>query len=562
MQAAHRNLGLAALLAFAIWLVYAPVLAHEFVAFDDDIYITEEPDLALGLSVDGIRWALTSAEGANWFPLTRLSWLVDQEIHGLSAGGVHATNLVLHTLGVLLLFFALLRMTGRPAESFLVAGLFALHPLNVESVAWASERKGLLAGVCFAAALLVAGRPGPTPGLGRSLGVAVALIAGLLAKPVVVTLPFVLLLLDHWPLGRTRDANGRPAVGPIAGCLLEKLPLLGLVAASAWITVRAQSGGGATVALEQLPLGWRLENAAVAYRRYAELFVWPRGLAVYYPHPGGSLATGQVLGALAILGVATAAALACLRRVPAVTVGWLWFVGMLVPTIGVVQVGSQAMADRYAYLPTIGLAIAAVFGLAECLPARAAVRRVALVGAIATLLTAGVASRVQLGHWHDTVALLSRAVAVTERNHVAHAHLARAHRDRGDRDAAIRHYDAAVRIRPGYLEAANNLAWLLATHPVDERRDGRRATELALRVVAATGRSPSALDTLAAAQAAQGRFDRAIRLVLEAVPKALGAGDEAIVEELEARLRRYRDQQPWIETDSTVRGAEQRPGRR
>ena len=534
-------------LAAAAAALYAPVLGHAFINYDDPIYLTGNPRMALGLSREGIVWAFTTFFGANWFPLTWLSWLADQELHGLSPAGVHATNAALHAANTALLFLALRLASGSAWRSALVAAVFACHPLNVESVAWAAERKGLLAGFFWMLGLWIhAGSGRDAAGAGRLAALSLCLAAGLMAKPVLVTFPFVLLLLDFWPLGRM----GEPAGGAlfqaarVRRCALEKLPLLALVAVSAAVTFVAQRASGATAPLGMLSLDLRLANALSAYVGYVGHFLWPAGLAVHYTHPLQGLGL-RSLGQALLLAAASALALAGLRRRPHLAVGWLWYLGTLVPMIGLVQVGSQAMADRYAYLTTLGLSIALVWSIPEAL----ARRRPRLVGAGALLLLAALATaaRVQLAHWRDSVRLFSHAASVSERNYVAHAQLADALRAEGHTRAAVSHYRAALEIHPRHLESLNNLAWILATARDPALRRPGEAVRLASAALDLSGGNANVTDTLAAAHAAAGHYARAVAELEQALARLDPTTDPALRAALESRLRLYRRGQPYRE---------------
>ncbi len=549
---ARRRWFAAALLALAVVSLYAPVLHHEFVNYDDDLYITDNPWLEQGLSRDGVSWAFRSVRGANWYPLTRLSFLAEEEIHGLSPAGVHATNVLLHAASAVLLLLALARMTGRLGASTAAAALFALHPFAVESVAWATERKGLLAGLFWMAALRVYAGVGRAPlSWRRSTAVALCLAACLMAKPVGVTLPFVLLLLDAWPLGRLHPgsgaAAGRAGVSP-ARALAEKAPLFALAAASAAATFVAQRAAGVVVAVEQLPLGQRFANAAVAYVTYLRRFLWPSDLAVFHPHPEGSLPAATVVFSLALLLGVTALALWQRWRRPWLLVGWLAYLGPLVPMLGLVQVGAQATADRYAYLPMVGLCVLAAWGGAE-LAGRGRARRAAVALATAGVLAAlALSARQQLRHWRSSESLFTHALAVTKRNHVAHAQLGMALLAQGRTAEGLAQLRESLRVRPGYLEIANNLAWLLATLPDPALRDPDEAVALARAAAKQSGgQDPRVLDTLAAAHAAAGHFDRAVWFATLAIQVAARRGDEPLALAIRARLALYLAKQPYVE---------------
>jgi tetratricopeptide (TPR) repeat protein len=442
----------AAGLAVATVAVYFGVWDHAFLSFDDGLYIVDNPFLREGLSATGLRWAATTGFGANWFPVTWLSLLLDYELHGLEPAGYLATNLVIHVLSSVLLFLVLARMTQAPGRSAFVAGVFALHPLHVESVAWASERKDVLSGLFWMLTLGAWARYAARPSATRYVAVFVALALGLMAKPMLVTLPFVLLLLDDWPLGRLRSPEGRIEPARLRRLAVEKLPLLALVVASSVITLIVQRAGGAMRTLDHVPLDERLGNALVAYVRYIGKAFFPSGLAVFYPHPESALPLWQPLAAAAFLvGVSVFAFLGWRRR-PYLFMGWFWFVGTLVPVIGLVQVGNQAIADRYTYLPLIGLSIAVTWGAVEA--AGRALPRPALrfAGALVLAVLGGTAW-LQVRHWRDDITLFSHAIAVTSDNMVAHTTLGYALIEDGRADEAAAHLEEAIRIAPRYAEA-------------------------------------------------------------------------------------------------------------
>ena len=348
--------------------VYAQVMSHQFIILDDNLYIRENPIVNQGLTLTGIAWAFTTFHATNWHPLTWLSHMLDSQIFGLNAGGHLLVNALIHASNTLLLFLFLRRVTGAQWRSAIVAALFALHPLHVESVAWAAERKDTLSTFFGLLSLVAYARHVETPSWKRYALVAVALALGLMAKPMLVTWPFVLLLLDYWPLHRFQWQRATGTAGfvrALVPLVREKLPLFCLVAASMVITLIAQSHGGAVRTLVDVPVSLRLSNAVVSYAKYLFLTVWPSDLAVYYPFSHTGVPLWQLVCAIALLGVITVLALRQASERPYLLVGWLWFVGTLVPVIGLVQVGGAAMADRYNYIPSIGLFVAVVFGLSE-----------------------------------------------------------------------------------------------------------------------------------------------------------------------------------------------------
>jgi tetratricopeptide (TPR) repeat protein len=452
------KVALAAALAVITFLVYSPVLQNEFLNFDDDHYILDNPNLRAGLSWPAVRWAFTTGYGANWFPLTWLSWMLDVSLHGFDPRGFHLTNLLLHCLNVVLLFLVLARMTGAPGRSAFVAGVLALHPLHVESVAWAAVRKDVLSGLFAVLALWAYARYAARPGLRRYLLVALSLGLGLMAKPMLVSLPFVFLLLDVWPLGR------RPRV-------LEKLPLLALSAASSVVTLAVQRASGAVQSFEVYPLRIRLLNALVSYVTYLRKAFWPIDLAVYYPHPGETVSVGGALAALLVLVVVSILVLRSWSRRPYLAVGWLWFLGSLVPVSGLVQVGQQALADRYMYIPLIGISIIVAWGAVDLVEHSRLTRRAAAVAGSLALAALGFMTSLQVRLWHDSLSLFEHALRVTKDNAVAHLNLGIALLDRGRLDEAAGHLREAIRIHPGSAEAHGALGEALA-------REGRREEAL------------------------------------------------------------------------------------
>ena len=552
---ARSRAALAALVFALASAVYLPIRGHEWLNYDDDSYVSRNPELQHGMGWEGIRWAFTTQQGANWFPLTRLSWLLDLELHGLDAGGFLLTNLLLHALASALFFLALARLTGNLSCSAFAAAVFAVHPLHVESVAWIAARKDVLSGVfCMLALLAFANAAKAQKARGAKLALFASLALGLLAKPTLVTLPCVLLLLDAWPLGRLARGEKNPDARRLAHALIEKLPLFALAAASCLVTWRAQAAAGVVASFDRLALADRVANALVAYAVYLRQFAWPSRLAVFYPHAGSGLPIWKPLLAAALLLGLTLLALRSWPRRGYLTVGWLWFLGMLVPTIGLVQVGSQAHADRYMYLPLAGLAIALAWGAPGLLGRRDPLgghgrRRVALAGAgVLVVASLAVATRLQLRHWHDSVALFEHALEVTENNHIAHVQLGAAYAERGRLDETVRHYREAVRVRPDFEKALNNLAWLLATARDPALRDPTDAVRLAERAVALSGASdPAVLDTLAAAYAAAGRFDDAVQVGQRALQAAETRGTPALAEPLRARLALYRERRAYQE---------------
>jgi protein O-mannosyl-transferase len=483
---------LGGLLLLAVGLVFGQTLRHAFVNYDDTVYAYENPHIRAGLTAEGVFWAFSHSHAANWHPLSSLSHMLDCQLYGLNPGLHHLNNVLLHAGAAILLLLVLWRMTDALWPSALVAALFAIHPLRVESVAWVSERKDVLSGLFFMLTLAayVAYARRPTFSLTRYLAVIALFALGLMAKPVLVTLPFLLLLLDYWPLGRwgtgpffggkTSLANkrlsenmdlspsaphditaGAAKIGTVPWRLIvEKVPLLVLTVASCVTTIVAQ--GRAVIALDTAPLGSRIANAVVAYAAYLGQFFWPRGLAVFYPHPRDSLLLGQVAGASLLLIGITAAAVGWRRRYPYLLVGWLWYLGMLVPMIGLVQVGRHAMADRYTYLPAIGLCLALVFGAAQVVAARPGWRRPAAMAAVGLLAAWMGCAWQQTTSWRNSETLWTRALACTHNNSFAYGNLGLALLESGRRDDGIAQLQKSLEINPGYAKAQYNLGLALA----------------------------------------------------------------------------------------------------
>lgn len=441
------------LLFFGTLALYYPALQNGFVNYDDPAYVTANWHVQQGLTSRSVAWAFTSTAEANWHPLTWISHMLDVQLFGLRPAGHHAQSVFWHAVNVVLLFLLLAQATGFVGRSALVAGLFAVHPLNVESVAWVAERKTVLCTFFLLLALGAYGWYVKRPRASRYLLVALLFAFGLMAKPMVITLPFLLLLLDFWPLERFPGT-------PISKLVLEKIPLLALSAASAAITLYAQRAGGAVGSTELLPLGMRVKNAIYSYFIYVEKAVWPSRLAVFYPHPEGSLGLWKVLGAFAVLAAATAV---CwhFRERRYLLVGWLWFLGTLAPVIGIVQVGRQAWADRYAYLPLWGLFVIGVWLLSEA-AARISLNRAAQVAiALAVLLGYSVAAHQQMAYWRDSYSLFAHALRVTDANPIAEGNLGSALVEMRRPDLAVFHLERAIQLMPTLATAHYNLGTLL-----------------------------------------------------------------------------------------------------
>ena len=406
--ALRRNWLPAALaVVLAVWTLAAfwPATSHPFIAIDDGPYVAANPVVREGITAAGIRWALTSFEAANWHPLTWVSHMLDVSLFGVDAHRHHLTSILLHAMNTALLLLVLWRLTGAIWPSAVVAALFGLHPLHVESVAWVAERKDVLSAFFFMLVLLSYERYVRRRTPARYLPVALALALGLATKPMLVTAPFVLLLLDAWPLDRLRGPAG------LRGPLLEKIPLFALSTASAVVTYLAQSAGGAVQTRQLFTPGIRLGNALASCARYLVKTVWPAELSIFYPFPAAGVTGGAVLaGALLVFGVAVLA-LGPLRRRGYLATGWFWYLGMLVPVLGIVQIGGQSMADRYTYLPLIGVFIAVVWAVADLCRASRSARASAGAAAVVLLVALTVTTRQQLSHWRSNVELFQHALA-------------------------------------------------------------------------------------------------------------------------------------------------------
>ncbi len=454
------------LLVVATLALYNPVNRHPFVNYDDDRYVTENPHVRNGLNWNTTIWAFSAMEQGNWHPLAWMSHALDYQLFHQNATGHHFTSLLIHAANAVLLFLLLMYATRRVGPSLLVAALFALHPINVESVAWVAERKNVLCTFFFFASLLAYCWYARRPDWRRYFAFASLFALALMSKPMAITLPLVLLLLDYWPLGRIQAAPAN--VPPVpqstrAKLVAEKLPLFCLSAASAIITMKAQTAGGAVRSTAQFSLGVRLENATVAYATYLWKMIWPSHLAPLYPHPGNSLAVWQV-GISGLVLLAVTAAVLRFRSKRYLLTGWLWFLGTLVPVIGLVQVGDQAMADRYAYIPLIGIFVMIVWGAADSADSRQLSLSARMVPAACILLALSFTTNRQLGYWSSNYDLWTHALAVTDRNFIAQNNLGGALLLLGRPDEAYAHFQAASEINPNDPMSRSNLGAYLQEH--------------------------------------------------------------------------------------------------
>ena len=437
--------------------IYSGVGQHQFIDLDDAAYIYQNPHVAGGLSWDAVAWALGTGYLTYWHPLTWMSHMLDVQLFGMKAGPHHLVSLLFHMLSTLLLFGALRGMTGEAGRSAFVAALFAAHPLHVESVAWAAERKDVLSTFFWMAAICAYGWYVRRPGAVRYAAVTALFVLGLMSKPMLVTLPFTLLLLDYWPLGRVAAGGGIKAAAP--RLVLEKLPLFLLSAIASAITFIAQKQVGAVTGLDAAGPLLRVTHALVAYTVYLGKTLWPVDLAPFY-HYTKVLPVWMVGGSAAVLTGISAVAIRASRTRPYLAVGWFWFVGTLVPVIGLVQAGQQAWADRFMYVPLIGLAIIASWGGYDLLSGLS-LAGARVPAAAAVLLALMVAAHAQAGYWQDSYTIWSHAAEVTSDNQVAEISLGTVLRDSGRFDDAVAHFNRALRIEPDSLDAHINLGLAL-----------------------------------------------------------------------------------------------------
>ena len=464
------------ILITAVLLVYWQVGDHEFINYDDNAYITDNAQVQKGLTSKGIIWAFTTSHTGNWHPLTWISHMLDCELYGLNPEGHHLTNVLFHMANAILLFVVLRWMTGAIWRSGLVAALFALHPLHVESVAWAAERKDVLSTFFWMLTMVAYVHYVNRPGGKRYLLVLITFSLGLMAKPMLVTLPFVLLLLDYWPLNRFKPRAVPGSVedqplgfrssgddkSPILKAVMEKTPLFLMSLFSCVVTVMAQQEAGAISTLEIVPFKLRIANGLVSVVAYMGKMIWPQDLAVFYPHPVSDLQIWKPVVAGLFLLILSTVALWVAQRCRYVLVGWLWYLGTLVPVIGLVQVGEQAMADRYTYVPLIGLFIVVVWGFADLVKGWRSRRWVVSVSAAVMVLALMAGSWLQVAHWKNSVRLFKHALDATSNNYVAHYTLGNALALQGNLTGSVSHYNKALQIHPNFAEAHNNLGNALA----------------------------------------------------------------------------------------------------
>jgi tetratricopeptide (TPR) repeat protein len=570
-------------LTLLVWLIFAQTLRYDFVNFDDDRYVYENSAVSRGLTFDGFKWLLTHSHASLWHPLTTLSHMLDCQIYGLKPGGHHFTSVVLHNVAAVLLFLVLYRMTAHLWRSAFVAAIFAIHPMRVESVAWIAERKDVLSGVFFMLTLGSYVHYARAPNIRRYVAMSTLLACGLMSKATFVTVPAVLLLLDYWPLRRASDFSGWRRL------VIEKIPLLALSATAAVITMFAQTSTMAT--LDQLPFLARLNNAVVSVVAYLRQTFWPTGLAVFYPHPHNQLNVWVVLASAILIVIITLIAIFLRQKRPYLFVGWFWFLILVFPVLGFFQTGLQGRADRFTYLPHIGITIALTWAVADLTQQWRNRRALLASAATCVVIACTLCAWKQTSYWHDSISLWGRALAVTSNNQIAHQDLAaalwargriaeaRTHvraaeiiharttladhpfdipvRDNlgvlliqsGDAREAIVQWETSLKIDPNDGNALNNLAWVLATYPDDSIRNGKRAVELAEKAVALPGGDAAiVLRTLGAAYAESDDFPKATATAQRAIDLATGQGNSSLPETLRHELELYQAQKPYRES--------------
>ena len=507
------------ILILLILTVYWPVQHYEFLNFDDQVYVTDNLHVRSGLSWQNVFWAFRSTDAGFWHPLTWLSLMMDHQLYLMNAGGYHWTNVLFHVGSTLLLFMVLHRMTGAVWRSGFVAALFAIHPLHVESVAWVAERKDVLSGLFWMLTMLAYVWYVKRPAICRYFFVLVAFILGLMSKPMLVTLPFVLLLLDYWPLGRFADGNGKTTA--VVSLVIEKLPLIFLSICVGLLTYYSEDKFGALSSLNRFPLDIRIGNALVSYGIYIQKTFWPVGLSIFYPHPGAWPVWQIMLSGLLLL-LMTAIVFANKKTFPYLLVGWSWFILTLAPVIGLIQLGTIAGADRYTYIPLIGIFIMIAWLVPDLLKTITNKKRILMILVFTAIALSAVVSRFQIQHWRDSFSVFQHALNVTEGNYKAHHGIGMVYFNRGDISKALFHLSESLKMLENN-RARNDLGFVLMNQ-------GRVAeAESQFRQSLRTNpQNAQAHNNLGVALATQGKYGDAIgefKKALEINPSYPGAKD-------------------------------------
>ena len=473
----YRSFWICAVLTLTTIAVYYQVCTYDFVNYDDNAYVYKNPNIQSGITPKAIKWAFTTGYACFWHPLTWLSHILDWQLFGPKAGGHHLTNLIFHIANTLLLFIVLKQMTHAFWPSAFVAALFALHPLHVESVAWVSERKDVLSTFFWMLTMAAYLRYTKHPSFIRYLLVLLTFALGLMAKPMVVTLPFVLLLLDYWPLDRFNAVISpkRKKVSKkysLAYLFIEKVPLFAMSLASCIVTFIIQKKGGAIHTGENYTFLIRLANASISYLQYIIKMIWPTRLAFFYPYLGQNVSVLYAIISAALLLSVTILILRFAANNRYLVTGWFWYLGTLVPVIGLIQVGGHAMADRYSYITLTGLFIIIAWGLPDLL-AKWRYKKIALtLSALLIILAMTICTHLQLRYWRSSLTLFQHALDVTRDNYMAHFCIAEPLREQGRLDETIYHYSEVIRLRPGHFDAQINLAYAFANRQARRSHQG------------------------------------------------------------------------------------------
>ncbi len=578
----HIFILICAAITIGTLVAYEPIRHNGFVHHDDNHYIYDNPLVTGGISWQSIGQAFTQPHYYMWHPLTTISHIVDYQLFGLNPLGHHLVSVAIHIANVILFFWILNKATGAIWASAFVAAVFALHPLQVESVAWAAERKTVLSGLFWLLTMAVYIRYARKPTISRYLWVFLVFGLCIMTKPVVVTLPFMLLLLDYWPLERIGGQATKSITKASAGRLIvEKIPLLVLSVILSVVTLAAQRGGGVVQTLEKAPLDYRVANMFLSYIRYIGKIIWPSRLATFYARPQLSILNGLVIICAIVFILLTVLSIDIGRRRKYTAFGWLWFIGTLVPVIGLVQSGTQAMANRYMYMSMPGLLIAAAWIVRDLIARRPNLRIAAVAICIIILPSLIILNRTQVGHWKDDISLFEYNLQAGENNMLtennygmillkkgrtneaiehfnnarsinknyvnAYVNLGIAYNQLGKYDLAIQNWKKALELKPNSAESLNNMAFLLATSDSPSIRDVNKAAELARRACELTGYKEAAiLDTMAITYAAAGEFDDAVMRAKQAVELAKATGQDKLAGDIEKRIKLYETGQKYI----------------